>query len=168
MPRADRYTELADAELERVVRAGTEQLLVRVGEAYAAERAWVDGLRAVAYELRDFLREDPARARAMVLEAPFGNAETRGIRESGAAALAALIDLGRAEAVAPDSLPAAVSEISAAVIYNRIHVAVEAGDPLDDQIVRELMYTAVMPYLGTEAALAELNMPRPGGGKPAG
>jgi hypothetical protein len=153
--------ELADAALEQVVRDGTAQLLIRVGSAFAAEQAWVDGLRAVAYELRDFLIEDPVRARAMVLEAPFGTPETRAVRDSGAAALAALIDLGRKELTDADSLPSAISEITAGAIFNRIHVAVESGDPLDDQIVRELMYSAAMPYLGVEAALAELEAPRP-------
>jgi len=148
---------LPEGELERVVRAGTEELLVRVGGEFAAEEAWVDRLRAVAFALRDFLREDPARARAMMIEAPHGNAETRRIREGGIEALTALIDLGREEAEEPGSIPSSAAAIAAGVIYNRIHVEVEGGvEGLDDEMVRELMYTAVMPYLGVEAALAEL------------
>lgn len=154
--------ELSEAELERAVRAGTEQLLVRVGAVFAAEDAWVDRLRAVAYGLRDFLREDPARARAMMLEAPHGNAETRRIRDGGIDALTALIDLGRGELDSPDSVPRTAAQIAAGVIYNRIHVEVERGvGGLDDEMVRELMYTAVLPYLGVEAAVAELEAPAP-------
>lgn len=153
---------LPDAELEAAVRAGTEQLLVRAGAVFAAGDAWVDRLRAVAYGLRDFLREDPARARAMMLEAPHGNAETRRIRDDGIEALTALIDLGRGELDDPDSVPRTAAEIAAGVIYNRIHVEVERGvSGLDDEMVRELMYTAVMPYLGIDAALAELQAPCP-------
>lgn len=162
MSRSSR-SRASDAELERVVREGTDRLLARTGGVFAAPAGWADRLRAVAYTLRDFLREDPARARAMMLDAPLGNAETRRIREGGIEALSALIDLGRAEVADPDSIPRSAAQIAAGVIYNRIHVEVERGVAgLDDEMVRELMYTAVMPYLGIEAALAELQAPRPG------
>ncbi|HSC21377.1 MAG TPA: hypothetical protein VLC07_06575 [Solirubrobacterales bacterium] len=152
----------SDKQLEAVVRKGTEDLLVRVGGAFAGQSAWVDQLRAVAYELRDFLVEDEGRARAMVLEAPEGNAETRRIRESGVHALTVLIDLGRGELPSPGSVSSAPAAITAGVIYNRIHVGVEAGvETLDDEMVRELMFTAILPYLGIEAALAELEAPAP-------
>lgn len=164
--RPEQQSQASEAELEAIVRSGTEQLLARVGAVFAAGAsrgaAWVDQLRAVGYELRDFLREDEARARAMMIEAPHGNAATRRIREDGIEALAALIDLGRAEADDPGSIPRTAAEIAAGVVYNRIHVGVEAGvGTLSDEMVRELMYTAVMPYLGIEAALAELGAARP-------
>ncbi len=152
----------AEVELERTVRAGTEELLARAGAAFAAERGWAEQLRAAAYELRDFLREDEGRARAMMLEAPHGNAETRRVREEGIEALTALIDLGRAEAADPAAVPRSAAGIAAGVIHNRVHVEIERGvEGLGDEMVRELMYTAVMPYLGVEAALAELERPAP-------
>lgn len=155
-------SSLSDADLEHAVRVGTEQLLPRLGAIFAAQAGWANQLRAVAYELRDFLVEDPARARAMTIEAPHGNAETRRIREGGIEALTALIDLGRNEVDEPDSVPRSAAQIAAGVIYSRIHVEVERGIAgLDDEMVRELMYTAVMPYLGIEAALAELGRPAP-------
>jgi len=157
-----RGPQLSEAELEEVVRGGAEQLLIRLGAAFAAETGWVNQLRAVAYGLRDFLVEDPRRARAMMIEAPHGNAETRRIREEGIEALTALIDLGRAEMADPGSLPHPVAAITAGAIFNRIHAALQAGPKLGDEMVRELMYTAVMPYLGVEAALAELEAPAPG------
>lgn len=154
---------LEDAEIERRVRAGTEELLARVGPVAAGSEAWIDQLRAVAYELRDFLREDEARARAMVLEAPHGNAETRRTRERGIALLVALVDRGREGLADPGSVPATTAEIAAGAIYNRIHTGVERGvETLGDGMVRELLYTAVRPYLGVEAALAELERPRKG------
>lgn len=98
----------------------------------------------------------------MMLRAPFGDAETRRVREEGIEALTALIDLGRGQLEDPASVPRSAAQIAAGVIYNRIHVEVERGvEGLDDEMVRELMYTAVMPYLGIEAALAELQAPRP-------
>lgn len=156
-----RRSDLSDAGLEQVVRAGTEQLLSRLGAVFATKVGWANQLRAVAYGLRDFLVADPVRARAMMLEAPHGNAETRRIREDGIEALTALIDLGRGELADPDSVPHTVAAITAGTIYNRIHAGLEAGAELGDEMVRELMYTAVMPYLGIEAALGELEGPSP-------
>ena len=153
---------LSDADLEHTVRVGTEQLLPRLGTIFAAQAVWANQLRALAYELRDFLVENPTRARAMMIEAPHGNAETRRIRERGIEALTALIDLGRNEVDDSDSVPRSAAQIAAGVIYSRIHVEVERDvEGLDDEMVRELMYTAVMPYLGIEAALAELEHPAP-------
>jgi hypothetical protein len=153
---------LSELELEAAVLAGTEELLTRVGAAFAARAEWDDQLRAVAYELRDFLVEDPVRARAMLIEAPHGNEATRAIREGGVEALTALIDLGRNRLPDPDSVPRSAAEIAAGTIYARIHVGFERGvEQLDEEMVRELMYTAVLPYLGIEAALAELERPRP-------
>lgn len=149
-----------EVELERVVRAGTEQLLARVGAAFVVEGEWEDRLRAVAFELRDFLCEDEERALAMVVEAPHGNEETRRIRGQGVEGLTALIDLGRQELPDPESVPPSVAAITAGAVYNRIHVGVEVGlETLDDEMVRELMFTAVLPYRGVEAALAELHTP---------
>ncbi len=152
------------ADLEQVVRAGTEALLLRVGQVFVAAEGWSGGLRAVAYELRAFLVEDPGRARAMMLDAPHGNGATRKIREEGIKVLTLVIDRGREEREDPGSVPPSVAQITAGAIYNRIHVAIESGiEALDDDLVRELMFTAVLPYLGTRAAVAELSMPRPDG-----
>jgi len=154
---------LGEAALEQEVRSGTAQLLARVEAAFAGGEGWAERLRAAAYELRDFLCEDGQRARAMVLEAPAGNEATRRMREGGVAALAALIDSGRAELEEPGSVPGLAAEIAAGAIYNRIHLGLERGpEALDDEMVRELMYTAVLPYLGIEGAMHELQAPRPG------
>lgn len=157
-----------EAQLERLVSEGTEELLARVGAAYgSAGGPWEERLRAVAYELRDFLREDPRRARAMLLEAPEGSGEARRAREWGVEALAALIDLGREEHPDPASVPPAAAELAAGVVHDRIHTAVEAGEPLGDEMVRELMFSAVLPFRGREAALRELRAPAPpGAGRP--
>jgi len=158
---ADPDQQAEEDRLERLVRAGTEELLTRVGTAFAGGADWAGGLRATAYELRDFLVEDEERARAMVLEAPRGNEATRQVREWGIEALAALIDLGRQELDDADAAPPHAAEITAGAILNRIHVGLEVGiETLDEEMVRELMFTAVLPYLGLKAALAELERPR--------
>jgi hypothetical protein len=153
----------SEAELTAAVEAGTDQLLLRVSAAFGGQRGWANQLRAVAYEMLRFLREDEERARLMVIEVLDAGEEARAIRDRGMLALTELIDLGRAELDDPGSLPRSVAEIAAGVIYNRIHVGVEAGvETLDAELLRELMFSAVLPYLGIEAALAELNAPPPG------
>jgi len=151
-----RYFATVEDAFCTVVKEGTDELLRRAIPRFAAQARWVDGLRAVAYTLRDFLREDPARARVMVVEAYAACPRSRAIREEGMAALASLIDLGRAQLPDPGAVPAHTAETTAAAIYNRIHRAIEAEDELSDEMVRELMYSAVVPYLGPEAGLAEL------------
>lgn len=154
------------AAFDARVDAGAEELMTRVGGAYAAAyaeaEAWADGMRAVAYELRSFLLDDPGRARRMVLEAPFADQRTREVRERGIAGLTALIDLARAELPDPDAIPPTVAEITAGAVFNRMHRAVEAGpEALTVEMVRELMFTVVLPFLGLEAAMAELLIPPP-------
>jgi hypothetical protein len=144
------------------IEAGTGELTERLLAAYLAESGWRKGLRAVAYELRRFLLEDPTRAREMVLESALAEDRAREIREQGIARLTALIDLGRAEAADPDSLSPATAAVTAGAIYNRMHRGLEEGpENLTTEMVRELLYAAVLPYLGREAALEELRLPPP-------
>jgi len=144
-----------------IVKTGTDELLSRAGAAFATQEGWANQLRAVGYAMLDFLNEDPARARVMVVESFAACERSRGIRERGMAALAALIDLARLELEDADSIPRTTAELTAGAAYNHIHVAVESGKPLTEKMVRELMYVAVRPYLGVDAALAELDVPRP-------
>lgn len=149
--------------LYAAVKAGTEELMTRVLAVYAAEDGWRNQLRAVAYELLRFLEEDRDRARQMMIEAPMASERIRAIRENGIEGLTALIDLGRNELPDPSSVPPGVAEVTAGAIYNRMHVAVEADEfgPAAHTMVPELMYSAVLPYLGPEAAAEELQIPSP-------
>lgn len=156
------FTDEAEERLCLVLQAGTDELLTRVGRVYAAERSWADRIRAAAYELLRFLREDPERARAMTVGVLSAGKRAQAIRDNGMQALIELIDQGRAELPDPGSMSRATAEGIAGAIYNRIHVTVESGDFSDSEgMVRELMYNVVLPYLGTEAALAELHHPPP-------
>jgi len=152
-----------DAEIEAAVEVGTDELLLRVSRAFAGQERWADQLRAVAYEMLWFLREDEGRARLMVIDVLRSTPRAIEIREHGMEALTELIDLGRRQLEDPDSLPRSIAAVTAGTIYNRLHVGVEAGvETLTPDLVRELMFTAVLPYLGTEAALAELEAPAMG------
>jgi hypothetical protein len=155
-----------EAELCEVIQAGSDELLARVAVAYQEEDRWRDRLRAVAYTMLRFLQEDPIRARAMTVEVLSAGDRAQLIRDAGMQALIELIDHGRQELDDPDSMSRATAEAIGGAIYNRMHVAVEDGKLEHEQdylehMVPELMYIAVLPYLGTEAAMEELHIPPP-------
>lgn len=141
---------------------GTNELLTRVALAFTAEEIWVDRLRAVAYELARFLTEDPPRAHTMTVDVLSAGPRALGIRDGGIQALTELIDQGREELDDPPSMTRAIAEGIAGAIYHRIHTEIAAGRCTElSLLVPELMYSAVLPYLGTEAAMRELKTPPP-------
>jgi hypothetical protein len=157
-----RRLQLSRLEIEQRVHRGTEELLARVWTAFASAPDWEEGMRCVAWELFAFLREDGARARLMVIDVLESTPEAIAIREFGIEGLTALIDAGREGMDDPASLGPQTAEVIAGTVYNRIHVAVENGvEGLDPELVRELMYTVVLPYRGRAAARAELRQPGP-------
>jgi hypothetical protein len=152
----------SEEQLCAALHAGTEELLTRVALAHAEEAEWRDRLRAVAHEMLRFLCEDPKRARMMTVDVLSAGERAQLIRDRGMQGLIELIDQGRQELADPDSMSRAIAEGIGGAIYHRIHVAVAAGryDALEP-MVPELMYNAVLPYLGTEAAMEELSIPPP-------
>jgi AcrR family transcriptional regulator len=161
----DFYSDFKDVEdcLCEVLRTGTEELMLRVLAAYGSKSVWRDRLRAVAYALLEFLEDDPKRARVMTVEVLSAGDRAQLIRDQGMQGLIELIDQGRQELPDPESLTRATAEAVGGSIYNRIHVAIEQGQ-LDagdaGELVPPLMYNAVLPYLGAEAAMEELRVAR--------
>ena len=151
-----------EERLCRIIQAGSDELLARAGEAFLAERCWLDGLRAVAYEMARFFEEDLARARAMAVETLSAGKRAQAIRDQGMAGLIELIDLGRGEMDDPSTVTRATAEGLAGAIYNRIHFELASGREEGlAWMVPDLMHMAVLPYLGEEAARRELSMPPP-------
>lgn len=73
-----------------------------------------------------------------------------------------LIDEGRSERADPDSLSRATAVAIGGGILARIYAAVEGGTlELGEETVPQLMYAAVLPYLGPEAAQRELDIRPP-------
>lgn len=145
-----------------VSEAYAEDFQEEVGAAFAAVAEWPASLRAAAYQVVRWIWRHP--------EATWWG--TVGLLEAGEAArarrdeifawAAQMIDAGRA--FAPD--PAAVPEQAATLamggivetLARRMQGGIE-GEPVEG--VRWLMYAAVRPYLGEEAARAELELPPP-------
>ena len=145
-----------------VVEEGTAGLLAFVGGAFLEFESWRERFRACAWALLDYLRADPEWARLMVTETPEAPPRARAAREGGMEALATLLDLARGETEDPGSIPPDTASHLAGAIYSRVQLAVEAdGLAHGEELVPELLYVAVSAYFGPEAALEELEAPRP-------
>jgi AcrR family transcriptional regulator len=151
----------ADAVL-RVLEAMIEDFKCRVGGAYAAYPTWPDGLRAAAYEVVAWIEEHPHAYEFGMLRVLEAGEMARLRREELFVWCAGLIDAGREVAPGPVPVPQAASLIAVGAVVDGL--ARHAGGELDADLtatVPELMYGAVRPYLGEEAARRELTRPRP-------
>src|SRR6478672_4545704 len=83
---------------------------------------------------------------------------SRARRDMTMRVIASLIDAGRREMDDPESVPHTTAEALAGSAYGQLYAKVVRGDADDlPALVPQLMSAAVMPYLGVEAALEELN-----------
>jgi AcrR family transcriptional regulator len=134
-----------------------EQCLETMVRAYESREEWPDRLRAVAYRVIEGLSHDPCRASFGVEVLAAGDA-ARARRDMTMRVIASLIDAGRQEMEDPESVPHTTAEALAGSAYGQIYSRVVRGD-VDElpDLVPQLMSAAVMPYLGIEAAMAELS-----------
>jgi AcrR family transcriptional regulator len=104
---------------------------------------WRGRLRLAAYALCRRRRRNPAEFEAEVQE------------------LVELIDEGRGEPEAPRSLTRVTAEALGGAIFHELSLAARAGAPPESELVPGLMYLAVLPYAGVDAATEELRTPPP-------
>jgi AcrR family transcriptional regulator len=134
----------------------------QVGAAFAAEPVWPGNLRAAAYEVVRWIERHPEAAwwgSVGVIEA--GEA-ARARRDEVFAWAARMIDAGRDVAPDPAQVPRHAATLAIGSIVETMGRNMQGGikgKPVDG--VRWLMYAAVRPYLGEEAARAELEIPPP-------
>lgn len=134
-----------------------ESCMREMMEAYESEEEWTDKLRAVACEIVEALRHDPSRASFAVEVLAAGDA-ARARRDMTMRVIAGLIDAGRNEMDDPDSVPHTTAEALAGSAYGQVYAKVARGQADElPALVPQLMSAAVMPYLGMDAALAELS-----------
>jgi AcrR family transcriptional regulator len=134
-----------------------EDCLGTMVSAYESEAEWPDRLRAVAEEVVAGLTRDPSRAAFGVEVLAAGDA-ARARRDMTMRVLAGLIDAGRQQMEDPEAVPHTTAEALAGSAYGQIYSRVVRGRIEElPALVPQLMSAAVMPYLGLEAAMAELN-----------
>jgi AcrR family transcriptional regulator len=134
-----------------------EECLATMMKAYNSQSHWPDRLRAVVVEVIGSLHHDPERACFAVEVLAAGDA-ARARRDMTMRVIASLIDAGRREMEDPESVPRTTAEALAGSAYGQIYAKVVRGDTDElPALIPQLMSAAVMPYLGVEAALEELD-----------
>ena len=140
------------------------EFFARATEAVASERGWRDRMRATAYALLRFLRQDERVARFAAVEVQYAGKAAQGPFLETFNRLVDLIDEGSEEAEGADSFSRATALGIGGVVFARIQEAVAEDElGLGEEEIPQLMYAAVLPYLGAAAAEEELHIPPPPG-----
>lgn len=156
------YADLEDCFFQ-VYRGELERFRREKRAACIGCLAWRDRFRATAYALYRFLAGDERIRWLTVVEVRAASERCQLLIGEEIEALFDLIDEGRAERSSAKQLTRATAETIGGGVFNQIYtVAGTKGEiPPEAEIVPELMYMAVLPYLGAEAAAEELTMPPP-------
>lgn len=125
--------------------------------------AWRDRLRAAVYALARFLSERRREVRFDVVAMSSAGTLPQVHRERQLQRLVDIIDLGRQELDDPGSLSRATAEGVIGSIYALVVGEVQGGraDGAVEGVVPDVMYVAVRPYLGHDAAMEEFRIPPP-------
>ncbi len=149
------FFQVYKGELERYRREATR--------ARAGLAEWRDRVRATAHALYRFLAAGEKVRKFTVVEVRAAGERTQLLIGQEIEALFDLIDEGRQELADPESLTRATAESVGGGIFNQMYAAAGRGGPMprEEDILPQMMYAAVLPYLGPEAALEELSIPPP-------
>lgn len=135
------------------------ELCERVTEATTATAAWHDRIWAAGWAAMRFFEEDPLRARFLIVETNGADSGAQARRDRLLHGLADLIDGGREELEKPGLVSRCTAEIVAGAIYGTVVGKIEEGSiERRQEFLPELVYMAVMPYLGSRAAEDELSV----------
>jgi len=132
--------------------------------AFEAQASWRDGLRASAYAAARYLRDYDREVRFGVIPALGASEQVAAYRDRSFQRIVDLIDAGRQETENPEAIGRGVAESTLGSIYETLvrRLGEEGGGARSaEDFVPEMMYIAVRPYLGQEAAREELSIPPP-------
>lgn len=133
------------------------ELCGRVDAARDGRETWHDRVWAAGLAAMRFLQEDPVRARFLVVAVNGAGANAQLRRDHVVQRIADLLDHGRGEVEGERPVSRCTAEIAAGAVYGTILAKVESGSiDRGEEFLPELIYLAVMPYLGARAAEDEL------------
>lgn len=155
------YPDL-DALFAAVLGEIYDEFFARAQVAVEGVVGWRDRMRTTAYVLLRFLRADERVARLAAVEVQYAGEDSQRLFQQTFSRLVELIDEGSEEAGGPESPSLATAIGVGGVVFARVQEAVSKGElGLGEEEIPELMYAAVFPYLGAEAAEEELHAPPP-------
>lgn len=128
--------------------------------AFESGGKWPGSLRAAAYAHVRWVLDNPKKMHFGLLEVLWAGELTSALRDDLFRSYIEMIDAGREVAADPEAVPpytaeSVVGSITQVVVRNMGKP--DGGDLLS--LVPEMMYLAVRPYLGEEAARRELTRP---------
>lgn len=154
----------------KVYLANIEDFNEAVFGAADRESAWRDRLRAAAYTAARYIEARPIQTRFDMIQMLTVGDTAQAHRDRLLGRIVDLIDEGRGELDEPESMSREVAVGVFGSIYQfllkELHGNPEYGEagteaPPLDSFVPQLMYIAVRPYLGHEAAAEEISLGPP-------
>lgn len=156
------YNSFSDKEdcYLQALDAGAAWLELAMRDAAAGEVGWRGRLRGALSGLLRFLDEQPKVGRALLVEVHAAGPAAVAKRTEAMARAASMMDLARGES--DDSAPAISAEAVVAGILAVLHSRL-ASDQTSGYILLlpELMYLAVLPFFGADAAAEAMEASRP-------
>lgn len=134
---------------------------VEVRAAYEGEASWPDSLRAAAYAVARWMVAHPREVRFGGVEMLWAGEMAQTHREATFQSFVDMIDAGRGQLDDPESVPKYAPERAVGAIAELAAKRLQRSTVGIYELVPELMYLAVLPYLGEEAAARELTYPGP-------
>ncbi len=132
-------------------------LCARVASACDGRETWHDRIWAAGSAAMRFLQEDSVRARFLMVAVNGAGSGAQARRDQIVQRIADLLDRGRGEVEGERPVSRCTAEIAAGAVYGTILTKVESGSiDRGEEFLPELIYLAVMPYLGARAAEDEL------------
>ena len=159
----DRHFATVDDAILSTFRRHAGEFNAVLREAFEREGSWRDSLRAAAYAAARYVRDHSRVARFGTIQLFEAGPMAQVERESQLHEMVDLIDAGRGELDSPDSIGRGVAEGVVGSVYESLVREIQAGRGTGsaEEFVPGLMYIAVRPYLGQEAAREELAIPPP-------
>jgi AcrR family transcriptional regulator len=134
----------------------------RIHQARAGISCWRERLRASAYALARLVAEDEKLAHFAVVEGRRAGERSQLLLWEAIQDMCDLLDEGRYELDDPESLTRATAESIIGGIFDHLCREVSRRHVVPaDEIVPQMMYSMLLPYLGAEAAEEELHSPPP-------
>jgi hypothetical protein len=137
-----------------------EAVLVACGElGYAAKRgaSWRDGLRAALTELLEFCANQPAIAKAVIVEVHAAGPEAMAQRADLMERLSRALDGARREIPSRQAPPPVTSTFMVGAIDTLVAAKLMDGDAASaPELLPGLLYFVVKQYLGEDAAWEEM------------
>ena len=150
----DNFEDKEDCYLN-AIDAGSAWIELAMRDAASGETTWRSQLRGALSGLLSFLDEQPAIGRALLVEVHAAGPRAVEKRTEAMERAVQMMDLAREES--DGSAPAISAEAVVAGILAVLHSRLAAQQTEGfARLLPELMYLAVLPYFGADAAAAEM------------